>query len=511
MNVTFVFCNDEESPTVFPLGIGILSKMLKGEGHVVNSIYVPVGTNGEIDYTGILLKINEFNSEMICYSSNSPSFKYIVKIASYIRSVKDIVSICGGIHPTLYPEETLNAKGIDFICVGEGERNLKEFVKNVENLGSVIDIPGIWYLNSNGIIQKNNLYPLQDLNKSYEIDYEAFGLKFITNLLDESDNWLRYITSRGCPYSCSYCHNILIREILMKEIGVNNVDLNYVRFKDTKSCISEIAKINKKYGVKVINFMDDLFCLHKTRVMDFCDKFKTRFGNNVGYSIQTHLLHVDNEIINALYDSNCLRVVVGVESASERILKMYNRKVSLLLMSKNLKMIVKAKYPLGTWSLNMIGNPTETQKEMEATLKFNTNHKVDVCKFNFMSPYKDSGIYNCCIEHDLLIEDCDSQNFQTRQISMIKHNEKEMAFLEKFWDVGHWYMNIHSPINLEKVFNPLIGEIEEIGYDDWERKKHIYLKKGEKIIEDLKDKGSNFYEFKFEGKTSGKVIGLHQR
>jgi radical SAM superfamily enzyme YgiQ (UPF0313 family) len=274
------------------------------------------------------------------------------------------------------------------------------------------------------------------------------------------------------------------------------------------SVIEEISEKVKRYKIKVINFMDDLFCLNRERTLEFCRKFDEELPSDVGYSIQTHISHLDKKLVDALHASRCLRVVVGVESACPRILKIFNRKTSTELMRKNLSILLDAKFPLGIWTLNMLGNPTETKEEMLDTLYFNASRLVNVCKFNFLAPYLGSDIYSLCKRQDLLREDYDIQRFEDRYSSVLKHKPAEAAFLEKFFDIGHWYMNALAPLGLQIYYKPLINEVEKIPAGQWRVFKERYKKKDYALSQQLcKDKKLH-YDFLFQGKAIGKVVGL---
>jgi 2,4-dienoyl-CoA reductase-like NADH-dependent reductase (Old Yellow Enzyme family)/radical SAM superfamily enzyme YgiQ (UPF0313 family)/nucleoside-diphosphate-sugar epimerase len=506
--VMFIFCNPLDEPLSFPLGIGILSSILKKAGHTTKGLYVQIKKDDSIDFEWISSQIKEFKPDVICYSSSSALFKYIKKISEYIKENFNILGICGGVHPTIYPEEALAAKGIDYVCVGEGERVIKEFMEKTDWSKENLNIPGVWKLDSSGKIVKNRLYPLQNLNDVPWVDYEVFGKEFLDNLLEKNKGWLRYMRSRGCPYSCNYCHNKMIRKAYAEGIGCSVATLGFIRFKDPDLVIDEIQDLVNKHDIKVINFMDDLFCLNKENVLEFCRKFKERIPNQVGYSIQTHLNHLDEGIIQALRDSRCLRVVIGVESANERILGIFNRATPLSMMNKNLSLLIKAKFPLGVWTLNILGNPTETQEEMLDTLAFNARNLSDVCKFNFMAPYKDSDIFEFCKERNLLKEGYDQQKVSDRFVSIIKHNLKEEAFLEKFFDIGHWYMNLLAPLGIAEYYLPLIKEVENIKVGEWEKVKEAYLKRDAELSEFLSTQKKKHYSFRFKGEVVGKVIGL---
>ena len=298
MRTLFIFYEEPSNPVSFPLGIGLLSARLKKHGHTVKGIHI----HKELEEPGVLEEIvssvKQFAPDLLAYSCTSPAFQGIKKIAAHLRREIGMPAICGGPHPTLYPGETLAAEGIDYVCVGEGENTLVEFIRALERGEDCFRVPGISFLNGNAELVKNRLYPLvQDLDALSWIDYDVFGKHFIEQLT--SDGWLRHITSRGCPYNCSYCHTPMFRKVYAEGIGVTEAGLGYVRFRSVDSLIDEFNAMVRKYDVKVINFMDDLFCLKKERILEFCRKFKKRLPENVGYSIQTHLQHLDEEMVTA--------------------------------------------------------------------------------------------------------------------------------------------------------------------------------------------------------------------
>lgn len=496
-----------EDPISFPLGVGLLSSILKKKGHQVKGIYIHSNLDNFRELNRIYFRVKKFSPNLICYSCTSPAFEHIKKVAQHLRKYFEITGICGGTHPTLYPENTLSVEGIDYVCVGQGEKALIEFVENLENGRDCSEVPGVWRLHPEKGIIKNKLYPLiQELDKLHWIDYEVFGKSFIKKITKEG--WLRYITSRGCPYSCTYCHNKMIREVFSKEIGVPVNKLGYVRFRSVDSVIEEILCMVQKYDLKVINFMDDLFCLRRDRTIEFCQKFKGRIPTYVGYSIQTHLQHLDKDLIEALRDSRCLRVVVGVESASQRILNLLKRKTNSNRISEKLSLLVNAKFPLGTWTLNMLGIPTETKEEMLETLALNAECAVERAKFNFLAPYPNSEIFDFCKKNNLLETSARSQRFRDRYWTNIKFPSEEEAFLEKFFDIGHWYMNLFLPSNVGDYYRPLIKEVEKMGPGEWNKARLKYKEIDMELSKKLSHERKQHYNFIYQGKVSGRVIGL---
>lgn len=507
MKILFIFYEDPSNPTSFPLGVGLLSSLLKKNGHTVRGIHIHKDLEERGVLEEIVSEVKRFYPDLLAFSCTSPAFQGIKRIAAYLRNEVDIPAICGGSHPTLYPEETLAALGIDFVCVGEGEIAFVEFAKAFEKDEDCSRIPGIYTLNERNDLIRNRLNPLvQDLDNLPWIDYYVFGRDYIRK--ETADGWLRHISSRGCPYNCTYCHTPMFRKVYSEGVGVNEGKLGYVRFRGVDSLIDEFNDMIRRYDLKVINFMDDLFCLKRNRTLEFCRKFRDGIPEHVGYSIQTHLQHLDEEIVDALIESRCLRVVVGVESGSQRILDLFNRNTTPHKMIEKLSLLVNARFPLGTWSLNILGNPTETKDEMIETLSLSAKALVERAKINLMAPYPKSRLYDYCIEENLFCGDVDSQEFKDRSTTKLKFPEKEQAFLEKFFDIGHWYMNVIAPLNIGEYYRPLIEEVEKIGPGEWERVRDQYLDEDARLSSHLTNNNLPYYNFVLRGKVYSNVIGL---
>jgi len=264
----------------------------------------------------------------------------------------------------------------------------------------------------------------------------------------------------------------------------------------------------ERYDLRVLNFMDDLFCMKRARVLEFCRKFKERLPRHVGYSIQTHLQHLDEEVVDALRESRCVRVVVGVESGSPRMLKLFNRNVEPDAMRRALSLLRQASFPLGTWTLNMLGNPGETLDEMLETLALNAQCLMERVKINIMAPYPKSALYDFCVEQDLFSQDPDDVRFADRSITKLKFPARELAFLEKLFDVGHWYLNVLAPLGVADVYRPLIEEVERIEPGRWGEVRDRYVEMDRKVSEALTKESLQHYTPVLKGKVTTNVFGI---
>lgn len=506
MKILFIVYEEPANPVSYPLGVGLLSAVLKARGHDVSGLYVRENLD-DAALDAIVARVRAVAPALVAFSCTSPAFPFIRQIAGRLRRQTGVATICGGPHPTLYPEETLRTPGIDYVCVGEGEVSFPAFVEALENGADCSSLAGIWHLDDRNAVVANRLPPLvQDLDALPWIDYDVFGQEFLRTLT--RDGWLRHLTSRGCPYSCSYCHTPMFRKVYSEGIGVPERSLGYIRFRSCDSIIEELSTLVERYDLRVFNFMDDLFCMKRARVLEFCRKFKERLPRHVGYSIQTHLQHLDEEVVDALRESRCVRVVVGVESGSPRMLKLFNRNVEPDAMRRALSLLRQASFPLGTWTLNMLGNPGETLDEMLETLALNAQCLMERMKINIMAPYPKSALYDFCVEQDLFSQDPDDVRFADRSITKLKFPARELAFLEKLFDVGHWYLNVLAPLGVADVYRPLIEEVERIEPGRWGEVRDRYVEMDRKVSEALTKESLQHYTPVLKGKVTTNVFGI---
>ncbi|MEN6576876.1 MAG: radical SAM protein [Phycisphaerales bacterium] len=506
MKILFIVYEEPANPVSYPLGVGLLSALLKTRGHDVSGLYVRESLDAAA-LDAIAARVRAAAPSLVAFSCTSPAFPFIRQIAERLRRQTGIATICGGPHPTLYPEETLRTPGIDYVCVGEGEVSFPAFVESFERGSDCSSLAGIWHLDDRNGVVANRLPPLvQDLDALPWIDYDVFGEEFLRTLT--CDGWLRHLTSRGCPYSCSYCHTPMFRKVYSEGIGVPERSLGYIRFRSCDSIIEELSVLVERYDLRVLNFMDDLFCMKKARVLEFCRKFQERLPKHVGYSIQTHLQHLDEEVVDALRQSRCVRVVVGVESGSPRMLKLFNRNVEPDAMRRALSLLRRADFPLGTWTLNMLGNPGETLEEMLETLALNAQCLMERVKINIMAPYPKSALYDFCVEQDLFSQDPDDVRFADRSVTKLKFPARELSFLEKLFDVGHWYLNVLAPLGVADVYRPLIEEVQRVGPGRWSEVRSRYVEMDREVSEKLSKRSLRHYMPVLKGKVTTNVFGV---
>jgi radical SAM superfamily enzyme YgiQ (UPF0313 family) len=331
------------------LGLCYLASFLQKEGFSVGIIDASANMLDERDIVDI---VKSKKPCIVGITVTTPLLRTVYLIIKSIRSENIKCEIVlGGAHISIDPEIIKDLE-IKYGFIGEAEYGFTELCKRVINGQDEFgEIDGLVY-NNNGIIKINRKRVPEDLDS---LPFPARDLvdnnKYFSPVI--SGKITSMITSRGCPFQCAYCS----RPAVGREYRVRSIE----------NIIKEIKEVINKYDIKYINFEDDTFTLNKDRTRQLCEKIINE-KIKIYWGCQTRADLVDYELLNIMKDSGCIKVSFGVETGSERIRYLINKKV------KNEDYIRAFKWcnDLGieTNAFVMFGHPTETIKDMEESIRF---------------------------------------------------------------------------------------------------------------------------------------------
>lgn len=311
MNITFAYLAAES------IAIEILSSVLKKEGHSVKLVFDP-GLFDDKQYldipllkkafsrkTNVLYEIKASSPDLVCFSVGTDNYQWASEIAREVKKVMDVPVIFGGIHVTAVPERVIANEFVDMVCVGEGEEAIVELTRSIASGKRDTSIKNIWFKEGGTVIQ-NPVRPLiQDLDA---IPYPDKGL-FVPHIPIRGGKYMM-LTSRGCPYQCTYCYNNVLRR------SVYGSEKKYVRQRSVGSVIEELKANREKYGFTNIAFMDDCFVTNRKWFREFAARYKEEIG--LPYSCMAYTGQIDEEMGELLKDSGCNRMMFGIQTMDTR-------------------------------------------------------------------------------------------------------------------------------------------------------------------------------------------------
>lgn len=407
-------------PRVYlPMGIAFLATVLKRQGYNV-SIYNPKlslkkNHNNGIYYVGdsfkeIEQKIKYEVTDVVGVSNLfSKDMNNAVEICKIAKRVKPgTVTVVGGSHATSSPQDFLIHKEIDIAVIGEGEESILDIMLWLEGSKNLVDISGIAY-KDNGVIKINkprqflgNLdslgfpdYSLLPMEKYFDIYSRGLGPR----PLNEGRRTLPLVTSRGCPYRCSFC-------------AARNVMGTKWRSYTAGFVMRHIESMINQCNIDSVVFEDDNLTFDKQRFELIVDGFlslKKRLRWSTPNGVRADTL-VDYKLLRKVKMSGCTGLTIGVESGSQELLdKNIHKSLNLKTVVEFSKLCQKARISVNAFFI--IGFPGETISQIHETLNFASmlyrNYRVYPF-INFTIPLKGTELYRVCEESDYLTEDITS-------------------------------------------------------------------------------------------------------
>lgn len=368
-------------------GLGYLSSVLRKAGHGTALIYL----DREPAENDFMQQIAAVGPSLVAFSATTHQYPYVERCAHWIKqSSPELLTVVGGTHPTLVPEQVVKSPDWDAVCVGEGEYPLLDLVTALEAGRDFADTPNLWLHRGDQVI-RNPLRPL--LANLDELPFPDRELFRFDELLAANDGWVDLMAGRGCPYGCSYCCNPGLRE-RFKGLG------KYVRFRSVENVLSEIRFLASSYKIKTLNFQDDVFTLDRDWVLQFCEQYAKEFV--FPFWINTRVERITDEgMVAALARAGCRGVRIGIESGNETLrAEILKRRMSNEEIRQ--AFVLAHKYGLDVYTCNMLGIPGETAEMIEETIALNRQLEPAGLQFSVFYPYPMTELYDVCVREGYL-------------------------------------------------------------------------------------------------------------
>lgn len=315
-------------------------------------------TQGNIKYVGVS-------------TMTGPQIHFAIRFCKFIKThFEHIKIVWGGIHPTILPTQTLQNKLVDIVIRGEGEKPYYELVSGKP----LEEIKGLSYKNKGKIIHNPDG---ERLTKS-EINEQDIPWELIDpNNYIENGNFI-IITSRGCPYRCSFCYNSIFDNIW--------------RGWTPEKCIQELDKAIE-FGARKITFYDDNFFANSKRIKALFNYFKEK---KLRWKAELRVDQLNYSLAKMAKEHGCEQLFFGAESGSQTILDILNKEITVQDIIKSAKitsdMGIRADY---SW---MVGIPGENLKDVKKTIALIKKVKKinPYCEFSvkLLYPYPKTVIFS---------------------------------------------------------------------------------------------------------------------
>lgn len=347
------------------LGLPILGAILKRRGIEVS---IHVQDFQPIDFSEVL------SADLVGISTTTSTVPEAYRIAQR-ASEAGIPVVLGGPHVTFMPDEALEYA--DFCVRGEGEYTLPELIDAIESGSGFEAILGLSY-KSGGQVHHN-----PDRGLVTDLDALPFpDLSLIRGREKVSINPV--ITSRGCPYDCSFC-------------SVTAMFGRACRHRSPESVIEELQQT----GQGAVFFYDDNFAGNRKRTKALLEMMISK-GINRPWSAQVRAeVTRDRELMELFKKAHCWLVYVGFESASQETLNEFNKHQTVEEMADAIR--VFHEHDILVHGMFVAGAESDNARSIRETARFALKHKIDTVQFMVLTPLPGTTYYHDLERQDRLL------------------------------------------------------------------------------------------------------------
>jgi anaerobic magnesium-protoporphyrin IX monomethyl ester cyclase len=217
------------------------------------------------------------------------------------------------------------------------------------------------------------------------------------------------ISSRGCPFYCTFCESSLLFGRMF-------------RARSPKNVVDEMKQLINEYHPKTIEFSDDLFTLNMKRTETICDEIRRR-GLDIPWACSSRVDTVSRSLLRKMKKAGCILIYYGVESGSQRVLNLMRKHIKIEQIIKAIKWTKEVGIEI--LASFIIGFPGETREDMQKTIAFAKRLDVDYAQFSFATPYPGTELYQMAKEKGLLLTEDWSQYTAGKPVIAVDNSTKD--------------------------------------------------------------------------------------
>lgn len=361
-----------------PLGLASISAYLEREG--VESAVVDCYAHPYSD-SAIERYLFEKRPAFIGLSCTTSTFLDGIRIGEMAKDIcPGIKVIFGGPHVSALKARILEEFPIvDYCVIGEGEVTLTELIKSAGENAAFIQ--GLVYRDGRDGISttgyRSNItdldtlpFPAYQKLKGYPWAYKLpiFNYPRTPNA--------SCISSRGCPYACSYCD----RSVFQRSFRYNSAGYVYEHLKHLKT----------HFSIRHINFYDDQFTFNRERILVLTQAMIER-PLSMTFNCAVRAEHIDMDLLRQMKKAGCWMISLGIENGDRDVLALHRKNADLDMISEKIHMIKHA--GIRTKGLFMVGLPGETESSIKKSIEYHLSLPIDELNVAKFTPFPGTPLY----------------------------------------------------------------------------------------------------------------------
>ena len=385
---------DERSEPVCswpPLGILYLATILSKEGFEV-SLLDQAAKGLTIEETAKW--VNKNNPDFVGFSTLASSGRTAAITAREVKEENPKAKIVFGNYYGTFNTERVMQKypWVDIIVRGEGELTTLELARSLKDGKSLKNVSGLTFRNKNSLISTPDRQLIKDVDSLPFPDREMLNVEYhseVAGAITAPRKFTTVLSSRGCPFRCRFC-------------GCQRFARGIWRSRSAENTVEELQLL-AELGYKEFLFVDDSFTINPKRVIEICRRMRKE-KIDMDWTCEGRVDSCSYDLMREMVKAGCKIVNFGIESANQRILDYYNKRITPKQSEDAVRITRKAGMNTIVASF-IVGAPTETREEIENTLEFASKIPIDFPQFNILGAFPGMDIWDELKSKGVLKED----------------------------------------------------------------------------------------------------------
>lgn len=359
------------------LGLGYLAAILERDGHQVRIFDFALYPNAPLEED--VQQVCTFDPQMIGITAMSSVYHSAVQTATLLKACLGRPIVIGGPHATVYPERVLaESPVIDCVVRGEGEETIRQLARALDGTGGNLGaIDGLTYRNRSEIVSNPDRPLIRDLDSLPFPARHLFDLKRYGLRTPGGQPMVTMLSSRGCPYNCSYCFKGIVGRTY--------------RQRSPGNIIAELRQVIDQYDIRNFYFIDDLFTIDLRRLNALTEQLVAA-RLDIRWQCLGRVDRVDAEVLRKMYAAGCRRIHYGIESGNQRILDGVGKGIKLEQVRQAVRWTQEAGIEVKGYF--MLGLPGDTEETLQQTIELATELDLDETMFSLTTPFPGTRLWD---------------------------------------------------------------------------------------------------------------------
>lgn len=377
MKVAFIGPKWNAMVNAYPsLGLAYLAAVAEQDGHEARIFDFGLRPCRSLEED--VQDVVDFKPDLVALTSMTTSYASVEESVVMLKEALGVTIIIGGPHATTLPDLTLENPNIDYLIYAEGEEVFQDFLRvfdsGANNWG---DIEGLWYKEDGRVINGGERDLIKDLDALPYPARHLFDLDEYPLYAPNGEPMLTVLSSRGCPYNCSFCFKGIVGRTY--------------RQRDPENIADELQYIIENFGVRNFYFIDDLFTIDVRRLDKILDHFIER-NMDIRWQCLARVDRVNPELLAKMYQAGCRQIHYGIESGNEEVLRRTAKHIRLDQVSDSVRWTEEA--GIQSKGYFIMGLPGDTEETMEETIEFAAGLELTDAMFSIATPMPGTQLWN---------------------------------------------------------------------------------------------------------------------